>query len=270
MNHIKRQTVVVLVIALCLTLCACGSQSSSKPYRVLKTLEGENCRVAFRQGDKTGKWVIAAMEVLAADGTMTELSQKWFDSDLTLMSGDPNALDQYHADEAREVTIGIDPEAVKLTEGSDGEYRGFDIDLAEAACALLGWTVNYKEIHVADAKVELNAGEVDMVWCGFSDSSLEDTLQLSPAYLKNAYVIVAKTDGSITRFSQVQNATVGITKGSGEYAAVTDDRLASSKITEDNILLCDSQEDCFAQLRLGECEVIVVGERLLQQHNQTD
>ena len=257
-------------MALCFTLCACVSQSS-KPYKVLKTLQGDNCHVAFRLGDKTGKWMIAAMKVLAADGTMAELSKKWFDSDLTLMRGDQTALDGYDADKnARNVVIGIDPEAVKLTEVSDGKYKGFDIDLAEAACELLGWTIEYREIHVADAKVELNAGEVDMVWCGFSDSSLKESLQFSPAYLKNAYVVVAKTDSDITRFGQVQDATVGITKGSGEYAAVANDLLASSKITEDNTLFCNSQEDCFEKLDKGKCEVIVVSERLLQRHNQMD
>ncbi|MGI6013067.1 MAG: transporter substrate-binding domain-containing protein [Oscillospiraceae bacterium] len=271
MNHAKRQTIVFLVIALCLTLCSCSLEQSSKPYRVLRTLEGDNCYVVFRKGDRIGEWMIAAMKVLAANGTMTEYSKKWFDSDLTLMRGDKAALDAYDAEkEARKVVIGIDPEAVKLTEGSDGKYKGFDIDLAEAACTLLGWTIQYHEIHVADAKVELNAGEVDVVWCGFSDSSVKDTLQLSPAYLKNSYVVVTKTDSEITRFGQMEGATVAITKGSGEYAAVVDDLLASSKIKEDNILLCDSQEDCFDQLNSGKCDAIVVTQRLLQQHNQAD
>lgn len=270
MNRAKRQTAIWLAITLCLSLCAC-SPTSSKPYRVLKTLRGNNCHVAFRLNDKTGQWVVAAMRVLASDGTMAELSRKWFDSDLTLMRGDPDALDGYDAEKhAREVVIGIDPEAVKLTEGSDGEYKGFDIDLAEATCELLNWTIVYHEICVADAKVELNAGEVDMVWCGFSDTSLEESLQLSPAYLENNYVVAAKTDSEITRFGQIQEITVGVPQNGGISAAVAGDLLAASKITEDNTLTCDSQEDCFARLEAGECEVVVVSERLLQRYNQRD
>lgn len=267
---IKRRLAALLAAFLCLALCGCKSQVSD-PYRVLKTLGGDNCHVAFRKDDRIGQWVIAAMNVLAADGTMAELSRAWFGSDLTMMRGDKDALNDYNAErETREVVIGIDFEVVKLTEGSNGDYKGFDIDLAEAVCDLLGWGVSYREIRIADAKVELNAGQVDMVWCGFSDSSLSSVLQLSPAYLQNTYVVVSRSDSKITRFGQVDEVTVGITENSGEYATVMNDALASSKITKNNILFCDSQESCFAKLNSGKCEVIVVSQRLLGYHNSQD
>ena len=271
LNLIKRLSILLMVVLFGFTMCACNSSQPEDPYKVLKTLEGGSCYVVFRQNDKVGEWVTAAMQVLAADGTMATLSNKWFGTNQVLMQGDKNALDGYDIEkEARSVIIGVDPDAVKMTGGSDGDYRGFDIDLAEAVCELLGWESTYREIDAADAKVELNAGQVDIVWCGFSDASLRDSLQLSPAYLKNDYVIVSRSDSEINRFGKVAGTTVGIVKNSLEYEAVLTDMHISNNIPEKNMLFCSSQEDCFDRLNADDCAVIVVNQRLLEYHNEVD
>ena len=271
MNLMKRLCTILLVVCFCFALCACGSSQPATTYKALKTLEGGSCYVAFRQNDKIGEWVTAAMEVLSADSTMAILSNKWFGADRVLMPGDKDALDDYDAEkEARSVVIGIDPDAALMTGGSDGDYYGFDIDLAEQVCELLGWEITYREISVANAKVELNAGQVDIVWCGFSDASLSDTLQLSPAYLKNDYVIVSRSDSNINRFGKVADTMVGIVEGSEEYNAVLADMHISDKVTEENMIFFSSQNECFEMLNDGKCGAIVVNQRLLEYRNQVD
>lgn len=271
MNLIKRLSTMLMVVLFGFTMCACNSSQPGEPYKVLKTLDGGNCYVVFRQNDEIGTWVTAAMQVLAGEGTMSVISNRWFGADRVLMPGDKDALDDYDADkEARTVIIGIDPAAANMTGGSDGDYRGFDIDLAEEVCELLEWEIVYREIDVADAKIELNAGQVDIVWCGFSDVSLRDSLQLSPAYLKNDYVIVSRSDSDINRFGKVADTTVGIVKNSQEYDAVLADMHISDNIPEKNMLFCSSQEDCFEKLNAGECGAIVVNQRLAEYHNRVD
>ena len=48
---------------------------------------------------------------------------------------------------------------------ADGDgYSGFDVELAQAVCARLGWMLQYQSIANRNAYVELSSGNVDCAW----------------------------------------------------------------------------------------------------------
>ena len=50
----------------------------------------------------------------------------------------------------------------------DGEYTGFDLELAQAVCDLEGWTLVKKPINWDSKDMELNSGTISCIWNGFT------------------------------------------------------------------------------------------------------
>ena len=51
----------------------------------------------------------------------------------------------------------------------DGEYTGFDLELAQAVCDLEGWElVEDARLTGTPKDMELNSGSIDCIWNGFT------------------------------------------------------------------------------------------------------
>ena len=58
------------------------------------------------------------------------------------------------------LVVGIDPEYPPYSYiGSDGEYTGFDIEVARAACDLLGWKMEVFPVNWDNKLVQLDGKE---------------------------------------------------------------------------------------------------------------
>ena len=92
MKNTIRIMASMLSIVILISISGCGVGGNSK-YRVDEKLAEQEFCVGFRQTDKSGEEVIAALEVLQASGKVGEISNKWFKEDVSLLKGDANALD---------------------------------------------------------------------------------------------------------------------------------------------------------------------------------
>lgn len=74
--------------------------------------------------------------------------------------------------------------------GDDGEYTGFDLELAQEVAKRLG--LEYKAQPIAwDSKdMELEAGNIDCIWNGFTMTGREDDYTWSEPYMANTQVFV--------------------------------------------------------------------------------
>ena len=108
MHTYKKIIATALFFALVLSLTGCGLGGNDK-YRVVKTLAQQQFCAAFRPDDKAGPAVIAAMQELQAEGKVTELSQKWFGSDVSTLEGKADAVKSLaEQPEKRSFLIGCD------------------------------------------------------------------------------------------------------------------------------------------------------------------
>ena len=81
--------------------------------------------------------------------------------------------------------------------GDDGQFTGFDLDLAKAVCELEGWTFTPKPI-AWDAKDGLlNSGQITCIWNGFTIETRENDYAFTSAYMENRQVMVVKADSSV-------------------------------------------------------------------------
>lgn len=81
-----------------------------------------------------------------------------------------------HADaEDKTLVVGFDAEYAPYGYmNNDGEYVGFDLDVAQKVCDNLGWELVKTPINWDSKDMELNAGNIDCIWNGFTINGRED------------------------------------------------------------------------------------------------
>ena len=120
----------------------------------------------------------------------------------------------------------------------DGNYVGFDLDLAKEAAKRMGMKVKYQPIDWDSKDMELESGTIDCIWNGFTMNSREDDYTWSDPYIDNSQVFVVAADSGIENKSDLAGKVVAVQKDSSALAALNDEE------NKDNIALRDS----FSQL----------------------
>ena len=90
----------------------------------------------------------------------------------------------------------------------NGEYTGFDLELAEAVCKLEGWELVKKPINWDAKDMELNSGAIDCIWNGFTMNGREDEYTFSIPYVDNSQVIVVAENSGINTPEDLAGKTV--------------------------------------------------------------
>ncbi|MDO4292547.1 MAG: amino acid ABC transporter substrate-binding protein [Eubacteriales bacterium] len=102
----------------------------------------------------------------------------------------------------------------------NGEYVGFDLDLAEEVCRRNGWELVKQAINWDSKDMELSAGTIDCIWNGFTMNGREDQYTFSVPYVDNSQVFVVAADSGITSPADLAGKTVGVQKESSAQAAL--------------------------------------------------
>lgn len=258
----RRKTIGTLsfIMALVLLVSAggCGGQGGKAKYKVIEgRLMEEEFALGFRSEDKLHDITDAALKVLAARGTLSALSHKWFGEDVILIQGDEDALEELAAELPRRTFImGISEGAAPMSfKDDDGEYAGFDIDLAKEICGLLGWELQFQPIKPLDVAVELSSGNVDCAG-GMSFGAYADRLSVSDPYMKNRKALVVLSESGLSSKSKLGGKTLGMSFSPSSEAALKADEKLSQSLGP--IKKMDSTTQCFRALEAGACDVILV------------
>ena len=109
----------------------------------------------------------AFLQARKADGSLETMYRKWFDNDL-----DTIKMPKFKANPSgRKVVLGVAIGDLPSAGYVDGEYVGFDLDLAAEVCARRGWTLVKKPIDWDSKDLELETGAIDCIWNGFTMKS---------------------------------------------------------------------------------------------------
>ena len=93
------------------------------------------------------------------------------------------------------LVVGITDFAPMDYKDDQGEWIGFDADLAKAFAAELGVTVEFVEIDWDNKILELNGQTIDCVWNGMTlTEAVLAAMQCSNPYMNNAQVVVVPAD----------------------------------------------------------------------------
>ena len=139
----------------------------------------------------------------------------------------------------KSLKVGFDAEFPPYGYKDDnGEYVGFDLDLAAEVCKRNGWELVKQPIDWDSKDMELNSGSIDCIWNGFTINGREDLYTWSEPYVDNSQVFIVSGDSDIQKSSDLAGKVVAVQKDSSALAALNDEEV------QENIELRDS----FAQL----------------------
>ena len=120
------------------------------------------------------------------------------------------------------LTVGFDAEYPPYGYmGDDGEYTGFDLELAQAVCDIYGWELVKKPIDWDSKDMELDSGSIDCIWNGFTITGRENDYTWSEPYVDNSIVWIVKADSGIASAADLAGKTVVTQSGSSAYTALT-------------------------------------------------
>lgn len=104
--------------------------------------------------------------------------------------------------------------------GDNGEYTGFDLELAQEVAKRLG--LEYKAQPIAwDSKdMELESGNIDCIWNGFTMTGREDDYTWTEPYMANQQVFVVANDSDINSQADLAGKIVEVQADSSAEAAL--------------------------------------------------
>ena len=180
----KRVVCAALVSIMTMSLAACSGGAASAPAET----KAESTEAKTEAAETTEKAAEAEGETKAEGGTLIV----GFDQDFPPMG----------------------------FMGDDGEYTGFDLELAQEAAKRLG--LEYKPQPIAwDAKdMELESGNIDCIWNGFTMNGREDAYTWSDPYMDNSQVFVVTADSGISTLADLAGKVVEVQVDSSAEAAL--------------------------------------------------
>ena len=138
---------------------------------------------------------------------------------------------------------------------ADGNFTGFDTELATAVCEKLGVEPEFVEINWDTKVVEMDAKSIDCIWNGMTltDDIMANTAT-TKAYAKNAQVVVVKDGTDYSSTADLVGKTVVAEAGSaGEAAIEGDENLAQADYVSKSV-----QTDCLMEVAAGTADAAVL------------
>ena len=135
----------------------------------------------------------------------------------------------------------------------NGEWIGFDADLAKMFAESLGVECEFVKIDWNNKIAEINSMQIDLIWNGMTvTDELGESIDFSISYAKNAQVAIVKNGSTVTKDTLAQS-TVAVENGSaGEKVAR--ETLGCTDLVEKN----DGQVAALSEVLSGTADVAIV------------
>ena len=185
-------------------------------------LSSEEYGIGFKKGNtELRDKVQATLLDMLADGTFDEIAEKWGLEESICLTADDEVQEETAADDNTFV-VGFDAEFPPYGyKNDDGEYVGFDLDLAQEVCDRNGWILKKQPIEWNSKDMELNSSSISCIWNGFTMNGREDAYTWTTPYVDNSQVVVVRKDSGITQLTDLSGKVVAVQADSSALAALT-------------------------------------------------
>lgn len=123
--------------------------------------------------------------------------------------GDKADTQAKESSETTKFTVGFDQDFPPYGYvGDNGEFTGFDLDLAAEVAKRNGWELELKPINWDAKDLELSSGAIDCIWNGFTIEGREDDYTFTEPYMDNSQVIAVRADSDIKTLADLADKNV--------------------------------------------------------------
>lgn len=146
---------------------------------------------------------------------------------------------------------------------ANDEIVGFDVDLAKEVFQRIGLEVRFQPIEWTMKEAELNNGNIDLIWNGYSiTEERKEKVAFTEPYLENRQIIVTLVDSSISTKADLAGKKVAIQNESSAVDAVNTEPELVASFAGGEPILFDTNNECFMDLEAKRADVVVADEVL--------
>ena len=160
-------------------------------------------------------------------------------------------------------TVGFDASFPPYGYQENGEYVGFDLDLAQEVCDRNGWETVKTPIDWDAKNIELNGGSIDCIWNGFTMNGREDDYTWTPAYINNTQVFAVNKNSGIKKAADLAGKNVLVQADSSALAALQDEENTDIKALADSfgsLTQVPDYESALMELEAGSADAVAMDE----------
>lgn len=165
--------------------------------------------------------------------------------------------------EKKTFTVGFDASFPPYGYQENGEYVGFDLDLAQEVCDRNGWELVKTPIDWDAKNIELNGGSIDCIWNGFTMNGREDDYTWTPAYINNTQVFAVNKNSGIKKAADLAGKNVLVQADSSALAALQDEENTDIKALADSfgsLTQVPDYESALMELEAGSADAVAMDE----------
>jgi polar amino acid transport system substrate-binding protein len=139
----------------------------------------------------------------------------------------------------------------------DNEIVGFDIDLAREVTDRMGVELILQPIDWNAKEQELNTGNIDCIWNGFTiTEDRKEMMSFTEAYVNNAQVAVVKANSSVYTLADLKGKKVGLQAGSSAAEAIYSNEAFANSL--DEIVEVKDNLTALMDLEIGGVDAVVL------------
>jgi len=157
--------------------------------------------------------------------------------------------------------MGIDAEYPPYSYlGDDGNYTGYDVEMCQKVCEILGWGLEIVPINWDTKLIQLDANEIDCIWSGLTIDVLDsEAYSISMAYSDNSQMILTKKGSGIETLDDVAGKRVGVQLGTSADILLSDGGDAADfGATFGELVRYENYNICFTELMAGAIDAIAI------------
>ena len=134
----------------------------------------------------------------------------------TQLASNPTVDNWDKYQQQKSITVGFDNTFVPMGfEEKNGNYSGFDIELAKYVSKKLGITVHFQPIDWDMKETELQNGTIDAIWNGYSATDeRREKVAFTIPYMQNTQILVVKKTSGIHSVEDMTGKVLGAQNGS--------------------------------------------------------
>lgn len=138
--------------------------------------------------------------------------------------------------------------------GDDGQFTGFDLELAKAVCEKMGWELKLEPIDWDAKDALIGSGTINCIWNGFTYTGRENDYTWSDPYVDNSIVMVVKADSGISSLADLAGKSVMAQAASSAVDAINANESLKSSLKE--VVELADYNTGFMELRQGSVDAI--------------
>ena len=160
--------------------------------------------------------------------------------------------DLAYVQEKGKLVVGITDFEPMDYKDSDGNWIGFDADMATAFAESLGVEVEFVEINWDNKILELNNSSIDCVWNGMTlTDEVTSSMECSNAYMNNTQVVVVGPEHKdATTIEQLSELSFAVESGSAGQAMAEENNFDFTPVT--------AQADALMEVASGTSDAAII------------